>query len=150
MIQLTEWDYRFLADAKAKSEWSKDPSRKIGSIAVGKHRNILATGYNGFPRLVKDLPERYNDRETKYKFVIHSEMNLIFNACLSGVSLDGASLYVYGLPVCSECAKGIIQVGITRVISASPTDVPEKWVESNELTRQLFTEAGILYKHVTV
>jgi dCMP deaminase len=35
-------------------------------------------------------------------------MNAIYNATYSGTSLDGATLYVYGLPICSECAKGII------------------------------------------
>jgi len=144
---LTKWDSRFLKDAKEKASWSKDPSKKIGSVAVGKHKNILATGYNGFPRGITDSEERYNNREVKYQYVIHSEMNLIFNACLAGVSLEGATLYVYGLPVCSECAKGIIQVGITRVISMSQLDVSEKWVESNNLTKEMFKEAGVEYYH---
>jgi deoxycytidylate deaminase len=38
-------------------------------------------------------------------------MNAIYNATYSGTSLDGATLYVYGLPICSECAKGIIRNG---------------------------------------
>ncbi|WXU00611.1 MAG: hypothetical protein Ctma_1337 [Catillopecten margaritatus gill symbiont] len=53
---------------------------------------------------------------SKYKFVVHAEMNAIYNATYSGTSLDGTTLYVYGLPTCSECAKGIIQVGIELII----------------------------------
>jgi dCMP deaminase len=57
---------------------------------------------------MKDTPTRYAIRETKYKLVVHAEMNAIYNATYNGVGLDGATIYVHGLPVCSECAKGII------------------------------------------
>ena len=50
--------------------------------------------------------------KTKYKYVVHAEMNLIYNATFNGISLDGSTVYVYGLPICSECAKGLIQVGV--------------------------------------
>ena len=39
------------------SSWSKDPSKKIGCIAV-KDRRIIATGFNGFPKGIEDLPDR--------------------------------------------------------------------------------------------
>ena len=42
------WDKRFLDLAEHISEWSKDPSKKIGAVAVGAQRQILAQGYNGF------------------------------------------------------------------------------------------------------
>jgi dCMP deaminase len=104
-----------MAMAKEISSWSKDPNTQVGAVAVGDKGQILSQGYNGFPRGILDRPDRLNDRETKYKFVVHAEMNVIYNATYSGVSLDGAQLYVYGLPVCNECAKGIIQVGIKEV-----------------------------------
>jgi len=70
-------------------------------------------------------------------------MNVIYNATFNGVSLDGASLYVYGLPVCSECAKGIIQVGIKKVFIYTDDAVPAIWTEAFELTWDMFKEAGI-------
>jgi dCMP deaminase len=71
-------------------------------------------------------------------------MNCIYNACNSGVSLNGATLYVTGLPVCSECAKGIIQVGISKVVMEYPKDIPDNWKESMILTQQMFLEAGVV------
>ena len=140
---MTNWSKRYLNLAKEVSTWSKDPSRKIGAIAVGSKGQILSQGYNGFPRGIDDTLERYNDRETKYKYVVHAEMNVIYNATFNGVSLDGASLYVYGLPVCSECAKGIIQVGIKNVIIFTDDVVPEIWTEMYNLSWSMFIESGV-------
>jgi dCMP deaminase len=141
---MNKWTRRYLDIAKEVATWSKDPSRQIGAIAVGDKGQILSQGYNGFPRGVKDTDDRYNNREDKYKYVVHGEMNCIYNACNSGVSLNGSTLYVTGLPVCSECAKGIIQVGIRKVVMEYPNDIPDFWRESVELTKQMFYEAGVL------
>jgi len=140
-----KWTRRYIDLAKSVSEWSKDPSRKIGAVAIGDKGQILAQGFNGFPRGITDSVERYNNRELKYKFVVHAEMNVIYNASYNGVSLDGADLYVYGLPICSDCAKGIVQVGIKRVIMPMPTEIPEQWVASWELSKTMFEEAGVKY-----
>jgi dCMP deaminase len=69
-------------------------------------------------------------------------MNAIYNATYSGVSLDGATLYIYGLPICSECAKGIIQVGIKRVVVEQAKELGN-WNESVELSKAMFGEANI-------
>ena len=124
---MNKWTRRYLDIAKEVGTWSKDPSKQIGAVAVGDKGQILSQGYNGFPRGVKDTDDRYNVREEKYKYVVHGEMNCIYNACNSGVSLNGATLYVTGLPVCSECAKGIIQVGIKKVVMEYPKDIPLVW-----------------------
>ena len=141
--RLSKWDQRYIDLAKQVSTWSKDPSRKIGAVAVGSKGQILAQGYNGFPRGILDSTERYDNREVKYKYVVHAEMNVIYNASFSGVSLDGSSLFVYGLPVCNECAKGIIQVGITRVLIFTDEIVPAIWSDSFELTYEMFKEANV-------
>ena len=87
-----KWDQRYLKLAEEVASWSKDPSRKIGSVAVGSKGQVLAQGYNGFPRGIDDSFSRYYDRERKYELVVHAEMNVIYNATYSGVSLDGATL----------------------------------------------------------
>jgi dCMP deaminase len=142
MGTMNKWDLRYLNLAKEVSTWSKDPSSKIGAVAVGSKGQVLAQGYNGFPRGIYDGEIRYLDKETKYKYVVHAEQNVIYNATYNGVSLDGATLYVYGLPVCSDCAKGIIQVGIKRVVIPA-ANYPEKWVRSFESTADMFAEVGI-------
>ena len=136
------WWPRYLGIAREVSTWSKDPSTQVGAIAVGSKGQILAQGYNGYPRGMDDSD--YSNREEKYKKIVHAEMNCIYNASWNGVSLDGADLFVYGLPVCHECAKGIIQTGIVRVV-AGYKHADEQWTESEEITKELLSEAGIEY-----
>jgi len=64
---------------------SKDPSSKIGAVIV-KDDRVISTGYNGFPIGVSDSQERYLNRETKYKFVVHAEHNSILTAARFGIS----------------------------------------------------------------
>ena len=146
-----KWDQRYLALAREVSLWSKDPSRKIGAVAIGSKGQVLSQGFNGFPRGIFDAPHRYEDRPTKYRYVVHAEMNCIYNATFSGVSLDGATMYVWGLPICSECAKGVIQVGVNRVVWSNDQEIPDVWTESLELTKSMFNEAGVTidYLHMT-
>ena len=68
---LSKWDKRFINIAESVSTWSKDPSRKIGAIAV-RNRKILSTGYNGFPKGIEDTEARLNVREIKYQYVVHA------------------------------------------------------------------------------
>ena len=142
-----KWDKRFLDLAEHIASWSKDPSKKIGAVAVGAQGQILSQGYNGFPRGINDLDFRYEDREEKYKLVVHAEMNVIYNASYNGVSLNDSTLYVYGLPVCHDCAKGIIQVGIKNVMmSRKVLPIDKRWEESWITTQKLFKESGINYE----
>lgn len=147
-----KWKMRYIQLATDVSSWSKDPSAKVGAVIVGSKGQVLSQGYNGFPRGVNDHVERYNDRKEKHKYVVHAEMNAIYNASYTGVSLDGATIYVYGLPVCNECAKGIIQVGIKSVVVATPEwlEVNTKWVDSWLCTISMFDEAGVGYEWIRV
>ena len=142
-----KWDIRFLEMAKLVASWSKDPSTKVGTIAV-RNRTVIAQGYNGFPRGIDDN-DRLDDRAIKYMYIVHSEMNAIYNAAENGVSLRDSTMYIYGLPVCSECAKGIIQVGVKRVVAFSKS-TPDRWVDSITKTTELFDEAGVEYEKTIV
>jgi dCMP deaminase len=140
-----KWDNRYLQLAKNIAQWSKDPSTKVGAVTVGNQGQILSQGFNGFPRNIDDSQERLNDRPTKLKYVVHAEMNCIYNATLNGVSLKNSDLYVYGLPVCSDCAKGVIQVGVKRVFMCYPNNITDKWQASFDDTKKMFDEAGVRY-----
>ena len=143
---LNDWDKRYLDIADQISSWSKDPSTKIGAIVVGKKGQILTQGYNGFPRGIKDCPDKYSNRILKYDYIVHAEENAIYNATNSGVPLEGAAMYITGLPTCHRCAKAIIQVGIKRVFIRAK--IPERWIDSWKLTESLFKEAKIYYQIV--
>jgi dCMP deaminase len=149
LILLNKWDTRYLELAERVASWSKDPSRQIGAVAVGSKGQVLAQGFNGFPRGIVDTADRYNNREIKYKYVVHAEMNVIYNATYNGVSLDGSTLYVSGLPVCSDCAKGIIQVGISRVVMKEE-NIPQHWAKSWAMTAGMFDEANINWEFINV
>jgi dCMP deaminase len=141
---LQKWYDRYMNLAKEASTWSKDPNTQVGAVVVGSKGQILSTGYNGFPRGIKDTPKRLNDRETKLFLVVHAEMNAIFNATYNGVSLDESTLFVWGLPACAECAKGIIQVGISKVVvSKQCIEIRPHWNESWKQSQKLFREAGV-------
>ena len=140
----SKWDIKYLGLAEYISTWSKDPSTKIGAVAIGTKGQVLSQGYNGFPRGIIDSPERLNTREEKYKYVVHAEMNVIFNASLNGVSLYESTMYICGLPCCSDCAKGMIQAGISRVVmKVEDLDGALRWEDSWNRSKNMFNETGI-------
>ena len=130
-----DWQPRYLLGQKTLQ-------LKLALSLLAAKKEVLSQGFNGFPRGIDDSDERYNNRDTKYKLVVHAEMNAIYNATYSGTSLDGATLYVYGLPICSECAKGIIQVGIKKVVVEKSKEL-DNWNESVQLSKVMFDEAGV-------
>ena len=137
----TKWKKRFLKLSKEISTWSKDPSTKVGALIISEDRNIISTGYNGFPRDIEDTEERLNNRELKYKFILHAEMNCIMNALYNGRSVKDCILFVHGLPPCSECTKSIIQAGIKKVITDSKAT--DNWKESLKLSLEMLKEANV-------
>ena len=134
---MINWDRRFLDLAEHIAQWSKDPRTKVGAVIVDEKKRVVSVGYNGFPRGVDDIPDRYEDRETKHLFVAHAERNALDNAPLM---VDGCTLYVPLLP-CNECAKSIIQKGITRVVTYTPDrdGTGFNW----DITKKMFEESGV-------
>jgi dCMP deaminase len=132
-----KWDERFLDLAKLVSTWSKDPSTKVGAV-IADDRKIISVGYNGFPEGVLDTAERYYDRETKYKYMVHAERNALLFA---NTSAKGMTLYTYPFMPCSECAGMVIQAGIKRVVTLINKN--ERWKKSFKITQRMFGEAGV-------
>jgi dCMP deaminase len=142
-ILSNKWDKRFLEMAKLVASWSKDPSTQVGSVAV-RNRTVIAQGYNGFPRGIDDHELYYLNRAIKYKRIVHAEMNAIYNAAENGVSLKDSTIYVIGLPICHDCAKGLIQAGISRVVTPEQ-EIPENWQDSITTSISMFKEAGVIW-----
>lgn len=142
-----KWDLRYIKMAQQVSSWSKDPSTHVGAVAVSEKGQVLCTGYNGFPRGIEDTDYRYNNRELKYELIVHAEMNAIYNATYNGVSLDGATMYVSGLPCCNKCALGLIQTGIKRVVMQGNPDDP-RWADSWKMSMDLFNETNIEWEFI--
>ena len=139
---MPKWDRRFCELAKFVSEWSKDPNAKVGAVVFSKRGGDVSIGYNGFPMGVEDSIKRLEDTELKLQLVVLAEQNAIIAA---GARSDGATLFVWGKPICARCAGTIIQAGISRVVALSPESVkPEsKWRATGEYAHQMFIEAGV-------
>lgn len=148
LATLSKWDRRFIQAAKTIASWSPDPSSQIGAIAISKQNLPLAWGWNAFPR---HTPYKENEveREVKYKFVVHAEMNAIYNASRESICLLGSTFYIYGIPPCLECAKGLVQVGAQRIVSVRYAIVNETWLRSYEESAILFSDAKIRYAYYT-
>ena len=143
-----KWHYRFMELAFLISTWSKDPSTKTGAVVVEPDREIRATGYNGLVRGVDDDRQERLERPTKYEFFEHAERNAIYNACLTGTSLKGCTLYATHSP-CTDCARAIIQSGIKTVVTnkivIDESTPKNTWRDKLEFSAQMFKEAGIEY-----
>ena len=109
------WDEYFMGVSLLAAKRSKDPNTQVGACIVDKNNIILSTGYNGFPYGCSDdvYPWERDGDDTKYNYVVHAALNAILNA--RGKDLNGARLYVDLFP-CNECAKAIIQSGISEIV----------------------------------
>ena len=112
------WGEYFMGIALLSAQRSKDNSTQVGACIVNDKHKIVSVGYNGMPTgcIDDDMPwerEGESTLDTKYPFVCHAELNAILNSSFG--SLSGCTLYVTLYP-CNECAKAIIQSGITRVV----------------------------------
>lgn len=136
--EITRWDKRFLRLAQFVAAWSKDPSTQVGAVIVRPDRTIASLGFNGLPRGVADTPIRLHEREVKYRFVVHAELNAILHA---REPLAGYTIYSWPFPLCSSCAGAAIQAGIKRVVSC--TSDKQRWQESWETAHAMFKEAGV-------
>ena len=67
----TIWKHRYMELAWHIGTWSKDPSTKVGCVAIGEHGQVLSQGYNGFPRKFDDNIDLYTDQDTKYRYIVH-------------------------------------------------------------------------------
>lgn len=133
---------KFTGLAEAMARLSKDPSTKVGAVAINDDGVVLSTGFNGFPRGVNDDPGRYADRPTKYSLIAHAEMNLVAQAAYAGSTLKGSTVILTGLYPCSNCAKLLIQAGVKRIIAPRPDSNP-RWEEDAEWSTLMFAEAGV-------
>lgn len=140
--ELSVWDRRYLESAILASTWSKDPSRRVGAIAVSESGIPGPACFNGFPRGIKDTYERLNNKALKNRLTIHAEVNAtIFHQG----SVAGSTIYVTHMP-CSPCAAFLTQNRYKRVVTFDPelySGMFDNWGEDFNLSLEIFHEAGI-------
>ena len=134
------WDEYFMGLAHLSALRSKDPSTQVGACIVSEDKKVVGIGYNGFPRGCSDdeFPWERDGGfiDTKYAYVVHAELNAILN---SNQDLRGCTVYVSLFP-CNECAKAIIQSGITRIVYES-----DKYAttDSTLVSKKMLSAAGV-------
>ena len=111
-MDINKFDKSYLEMAEVWAQNSYCKRRKVGALLV-KDRTIISGGYNGTPSGFENICEDENGVTKPY--VLHAEANAITKVAKSGNSSEGATLYVTASP-CAECAKLIIQSGISRVV----------------------------------
>jgi dCMP deaminase len=140
------WDEYFMGVALLSAKRSKDPSTQVGACIVNKKNKIVGAGYNGLPAGCDDdtFPWEKNGQflDTKYPYVCHAELNAILNNI--GMDLHGCRIYTALFP-CNECAKAIIQAGITEVIYLS-----NKYADTDIFlaSRKMLETAGVQFRKV--
>jgi len=144
---MSDWGRRWMSLAQHVAQWSKDRSRKVGCVIVDDRQVLVSVGWNGFPRGINDDIDCRHDRPEKYKWTEHAERNAIFNAAAKGVSTFGCTIYLPWFP-CSDCARGIIQAGISDVVCVRPDPKESRWGEDMELTRLMLLEADVRVRFV--
>ena len=148
--EIPGWDEYYLGICRVVATRSKDPHTQLGSVIVGPAHEIRSTGYNSFPRGIRDdVPERL-ERPAKYLWIEHAERNAICNAARAGTATEGCTLYVEIMP-CMDCARAIVQAGIVQVaISAERMAqyTSDYYNQHFGLVEVLFGEAGVRVKRI--
>lgn len=148
MIPRPDWDSYFMEIAKVVALRSNCLKRKVASI-LAKDRRIIATGYNGTPRGVKNCNEggcpRCNSlapsgTQLEDCFCSHAEENAITQSAYHGVNIKGATLYTTYSP-CLLCTKMIINSGVAEVVYQQSYSL-------GEVPLRLLQEAGITTRQI--
>ena len=136
VFAMDRWDHFWIDLAKVYASQSKDPSTKVGAI-IAKGKDLISAGYNGFPAGIGD-DHRLNDRELKYKLVVHAELNAVIRA---GKDARGATLYSWPFPPCVHCMGAILSAGIARIVA--PHNIPDRWKPDFLFASDMAREAGV-------
>lgn len=139
------WDQYFMGVSKLSALRSKDPSTQVGACIVSPDNRIVGVGYNGMPYGTDDKNAPWGRvggfLDTKYAFVVHAELNAILNSIKE---LKGCRIYVSLFP-CHECAKAIIQSGISEIIY---TCDKYNGTESDIASKRMLDAAGVKYRKI--
>jgi dCMP deaminase len=147
------WDEYFLSLMIEVGKRATCNRGRSGAIIV-KNKRLLATGYVGSPPGMAHCDEighqmrKYIDNQGKIKEgcirTIHAEQNAICQAAKFGISIEGATIYVFMEP-CAVCAKMIASCGIKRVVALYKYQAAQ---ETREIFRQSKVKLDVIKKEL--
>jgi len=150
MRAIPGWDQYYLDICKVVAARSKDPNTQIGCVIIGPNHEIRSTGYNSFPRGIRDDVAERLVRPTKYLWIEHAERNAICNAARAGTATEDCTIYVEIMP-CMDCARAIVQAGIVEVVVSADSMrdyTSELYDQHFGNSEVLFREAGVHVRRV--
>lgn len=133
-------DKKFMEIVDSLTELTDDPSRGVACLIV-KENNIISHGVNVLSRGVTKTEKRVS-KPDKYNWISHAERNAIYKAARLGININGARMYCTYFP-CVDCARAIIQSGISKIYSPKPDFNHHKWGESWTESIIMFRECGV-------
>lgn len=120
---------------------SLDPSTQLGAVLLDYDGDIVGEGFNHFPKGV-DPKHWHGPKDGKYARVAHAEVSAILDAARWGNSTDGSTL-VCPWASCDNCAKYMVEAGVTRLVRHIEHDPQSAWVTSIELGDEIMRDGGI-------
>jgi dCMP deaminase len=145
-----DWDEYFIDLSVLVSSRSTCLRKQHGAVIV-KDKQILSTGYNGVPSRIGHCESCYRmdnniPSGTMYETCrsIHAEMNAIVQAAKHGISINGADMYITGIP-CIMCARAIINAGIKNVITIYDQEYSAGY---GDASLALLKEAGVNWRGI--
>ncbi|MFA5860561.1 MAG: dCMP deaminase family protein [Candidatus Thermoplasmatota archaeon] len=118
-----DWETYFMAMARLAATRSSCHRRAVGAVVV-KNKQVLTTGYNGNPPgfehcatmgCIREMLNVPSGQHHELCTGLHAEQNAIIQAAVTGVSIEGATLYTTTFP-CVTCAKMIMAARIKEVV----------------------------------
>ena len=134
--------------ARVAARRSNCAKRQVAAVLV-KDKRIIATGYNGTPRGVKNCNEGGCPRCTSFGpsgakldecLCSHAEENAITQSAYHGVNIKEATLYTTFSP-CLICTKMIINSGIREVVYDAHYPLLD-------IATRLLKEAGVITRKI--
>ncbi len=121
---------------------SDDDNTQVGAI-VPDAWTLPLVGANRFSSPGQNIPDNL-ERSRKYPRIVHAEMDIIFTAAASEISLQGATMVSPWSP-CPPCAQGIVRSGISRVYihKAAMDKTPERWRDLLEIGHEILEDGGV-------
>lgn len=138
------------ANMRAALEAARESPNRVRQVGARLELadGTTITACNTFPAGVRDLPERH-EGDGRFVWMEHAERHAIFAAARRGIATAGARLTTTFFP-CIDCARAIVDAGITCVETPPPAFDDAVWGEAFVRSSVILEEGGVAIEHVVI
>lgn len=136
-------DKMYLLNAFAMARHSTDHRTQVGATLVIPTQGPLISAWNAVPQSLSAAGYPRTPEHKNY-CTEHAERAVLYKALQNGLPVRG--LHLYGTwAACAECARAIIEFGVTRVVTSSALldNTPERWRDSIREGLTMMRDSGI-------